>query len=308
MRVLRDKKVLLTGAAGGCGQAMARRFAKEGARLFLVDVDAVGLQSIADECRSVVPDVHAVECDLMCPKRISALTRRLVSTWGKLDILINNAGVCYYGKWHHMSDKQWDTIQSVNLNAPIQLTRELLPALLANRESHVLNVSSMYGYMTTPRCAAYHTTKFALIGLSEALRMEYCRAGLGVTVLCPGFIKTGFFARTSTAGASAPSPPAWLCASPDSVARAAITAIRRNRRFVTVTALARIMHWTRRLSPGLLDKLSRIGRPVTEHGRAKIVAEAKGVLQTSATPSLRPAMQQNIDRIDTAQDDRRRAA
>ena len=278
MRVLRGKRVLLTGAAGGCGQALARRLAATGARLLLVDVDEVSLKAIGDECRSLTPDVSTVCCDLICEQQISALTRKAVSTWGALDVLINNAGVCYYGNCHQMSDQQWDTVLAVNLLAPIQLTRQLLPALLANRESHVLNVSSMYGYLTTPRCAAYHTTKFALVGLSEALRMEYCRAGLGVTVLCPGFVRTNFFTRTSSAEQTVPSPPGWISTTPDKFARAAIQAIRRNRRFVTVTALARIMHWTRRLSPGLLDRLAHLGRPMTDGRRAKFIADAHRAL------------------------------
>lgn len=287
MRVIRGKKVLLTGAAGGCGQALALRLAREGAELFLVDVDTAGLKSIAAACRRLSAEVHTAPCDLACAQQISSLTRRLLNRWEKLDILINNAGVCYYGSSHKMSREQWDAVFAVNLQAPIQLTRELLPTLLANHESHVLNVSSMYGYVTTPRCAAYHTTKFALIGLSEALRMEYCRAGLGVTVLCPGFVKTAFFARTSTGkGGKAPNPPRWLCATPDKVARAAVRAIRRNRRFVTVTALARIMHWTRRISPGLLDSLAQIGRPITLQQRARLVATAQRRLEAVSKPEV----------------------
>ena len=106
---------------------------------------------------------------------------------------MNNAGITYYGKTVEMSDEHWDRVLRINLYAHLQFTRELLPSLLARPEAHVLNTCSMFGLFGAPKLAAYCTTKFALVGFSDALRAEYGRDGLGVTALCPGFVRTNLF-------------------------------------------------------------------------------------------------------------------
>src|SRR3972149_7472572 len=93
-----------------------------------------------------------------------------------------------------MRAQPWDRLLRAKLHWHVQFTRELLPSLLARREAHVLNVCSMFGLVAMPKLAAYCTTKFALVGFSDALRAEYGREGLGVTALCPGLVATNLFA------------------------------------------------------------------------------------------------------------------
>ena len=93
-----------------------------------------------------------------------------------------------------MSAEHWDRLMRINLSSHIQFTRELLPSLLARREAHVLNVCSMFGLLAMPKLTAYCTSKYAMVGFSESLRVEYGREGLGVTALCPGFVATKLFA------------------------------------------------------------------------------------------------------------------
>jgi short-subunit dehydrogenase len=186
----------------------------------------------------------------------------LLDRWGGVDILVNNAGITYYGQTRKMAAEHWDQLLAVNLNAPIQFTRELLPALLSREEAHILNVASICGLVGLGRVAAYTTSKFAIVGLSESLRAEFGRQGLGVTALCPGFVDTNLFAAAPR-GSDRPEnrlPPRWLLATPEAIARRAVKAVYRNDGLVVVQPYARLLYLAKRLSPGLLDLSSRIRR------------------------------------------------
>ncbi len=259
MESLHQKRVLITGAARGLGQALALRLAAEGARLILVDCDSAGLCVTAGLVSESAAEVATFECDLTNSQQISQTVARIRERFQGIDVLINNAGVAWYGTVANMGADDWERVLAVNLLAPIQLIREFLPDLQAQPEAHVLNVSSVYGLIATNRATAYHCTKFALVGLSEALRAECDRNGLGVTAFCPGFMQTDLFGPAED-GKLDRRPPAWLCSSTDRVADKAVKAILRDRRMVVVSPLARVLYATRRVFPGLFDSLYRIGR------------------------------------------------
>jgi short-subunit dehydrogenase len=262
MRDLRGKKALVTGAASGIGRAIALELARDGVELFLVDIDEAGLATVANDARQLGVDVINRGCDVCLPAQISATVAAILERWGGVDILVNNAGITYYGRTEDMSAEHWDRLLRVNLHAHIQFTRELLPSLLARREAHVVNVCSMFGLVGMPKLAAYCTTKFAMVGFSDALRAEYGRDGLGVTALCPGFVSTNLFASAPLGEKSKEHklPPQMLCISPEKVARAAVRAIRRNRRVVVLAPLARLLVGAKRFVPGLMDFLFHLGR------------------------------------------------
>ncbi len=133
---------------------------------------------------------------------------------------------------------------------------------LGRPEAHILNVCSMYGLFATGGCSAYHLSKFGLVGFSEALRAEYCRRGLGVTALCPGFVTTDLFRSMPDTDSDRPhrTPPSWVCTTPERAAEKAVRAIRRNSRLTLVTPLAHLAYYTRRIAPGLLDTIYRFSR------------------------------------------------
>lgn len=261
MRMIRGKKAFVTGAASGIGRALGLALARQGADLFLVDIDGEGLRAIAEEARSHGVEVVTRVCNLREPNEISAAVVAGLATWARIDILVNNAGVAYYGPTHNMTAAQWDRVLAVNLLAPIQLVREFLPTLAALDEAHILNVCSVFGLVTQRKVTAYQTTKFGMVGLSLALRAEYGRAGVGVTALCPGLVRTSMLevAERGRPDKRLPLPPAFLMTTAEHVADRAIAAIRRNKGIVVVSPLARLMWWTMRLAPGLVDWVSREG-------------------------------------------------
>jgi short-subunit dehydrogenase len=261
MKYLKNKRCLLTGAASGIGRELALALAREGVHLYLLDVDAEGLQATIEDCRKLGVVAVGRQCDLSQPTQISGAIADLVARWQYIDLLVNNAGVAYYGPTEKMSGPEWDWLMAINLLAPLQITRELLPMLLARGDAHILNVCSISGMVAGGRFLAYHTSKFGLVGFTEALRAEYNRKGIGVTNLCPGPVSSNLYnSAISGRKQPVPNPPRWLCATPELVARRGLRGIKKNKRLVLVTPLARFLYWAKRISPGLLDGLNHVSR------------------------------------------------
>lgn len=295
MKHLTGKRCLLTGAASGIGRALALRLAREGVHLYLLDVDPAGLQSTIDECRRCGVVAVGRQCDLAQPTQISAAIADLLARWKYIDLLVNNAGVAYYGPTEKMTGPQWDWLMAINLLAPLQITRELLPILLARNGAHILNVCSISGIAAGGRFTAYHTSKFGLVGFTEALRAEYNRKGIGVTNLCPGPVSSNLYNRALSGrnkGQPVPNPPAWLTTSPEWVARCGVRAIKRNKRIVLITPLARLLYAMKRISPGFLDWLNHVSRrkrPVApDTSRAESPSQFD-LARTDNSASLKPS-------------------
>ena len=260
MKELRGRKALVTGAASGIGRAIALALAREKIDLYLLDINEAGLAAVAAEASAMGVEAIPAPSDLMDRSRITAVLAEMRRRWGKLDILVNNAGVVYYGPIDKMTQAQWDWVTGVNLLAPIQITHELLPLLLEQPQSHILNVCSVAGLVAGGRLAAYSTTKFGLIGFSEALRLDLGPRGVGVTALCPGFVKTNLLTsgQSGRPDGTIPEPPAWLCTSDIRVGYAAVKAIRRNKRLVVLSPLGHVAVNVKRFAPWLGDLLTRI--------------------------------------------------
>jgi len=262
MRKIRGKTALITGAASGIGRAIALRLADEGATLFLVDIDEKGLADTASAAKQHGVEVVTRRCNVAEPREVSAAVSEAISRWDGVDILVNNAGITYYGKVERMAADHWDRLMRVNLLSHIQFTYELLPSLLARPEAHVLNVCSVLGLVGMPKVTAYCAAKFGMVGFSEALRNELGRQGLGVTALCPGFVRTNLFTNAPLEAnvEEHKLPPEAITTTPERVANAAVKAIYRNRRLVVMEPFARLMYATKRFAPWLLDGIFHLGR------------------------------------------------
>ena len=262
MRHFHGKTILITGAASGIGRALALRLADEGARLYLLDFDEVGLAATAREAAQRGAVTLARHCDVAQTTDVSAAVRYALRELGGVDVLINNAGITYYGRTAEMSAEHWERLTAVNLLAPMQFIRELLPSMLSRDESHVLNVASICGLVGLGRVAAYSASKFGLVGLSESLRAEYGRNGLGVTALCPGFVDTNLFSSAPLGSdrTEPKRPPRWMMCSPEQVASRGVQAMRRNERMVVMPPYARALYAGKRWFPGLLDFANRFQR------------------------------------------------
>ncbi len=260
MKIIRGKKAVVTGAASGIGRAVALALADEGANLFLIDRDLERLAGVAGEVAERGVEVMMAVCDLAIPSDVATATTRVRVTWNdELHILANCAGIACYGPFHLQTEETWRQVLAVNLLAPMQIIHELLPALAAADEAHILNVCSVAGLVPSRRLAVYQASKFGLVGFTLALRSDYQRDHFGVTALCPGFVRTPLLSNLKDAEGHRrlPTPPDFLCTTPEAVAAIAIDAMRRDRGLVVVTLFAKLAWWLVRFFPHLLDWINR---------------------------------------------------
>lgn len=251
MRNLGGKRALVTGAGSGIGRAIALALARKGVQLFLVDIDPDNLRASAHDADALGVRVLFKICDVSNTEEIKACATACLSDFGGLDILVNCAGLLVYGHVNEMSAESWDAVLAVNLLAPIQFTRELLPALAAQSESHILNVCSLVGLVPARKLASYQTSKFGLVGFSLALRTAYSRYNVGVTALCPSFVDTPMLQQMGPKWyrQSTKFGPLTLLMSPEGVAKRAISAIRRNKGIDVVPSAAKLVWFAYRIAP-----------------------------------------------------------
>jgi short-subunit dehydrogenase len=181
---------LITGAASGIGAALAAGLADKGCRLLLVDRDPVGLEDVARHIRERGIAVETRVVDLVDAEAIRGLPDWAQDRFGRLDILINNAGVALGGRFDetHLEDFEW--LMDINLRAVVRMCHAFLPMLRARPAAQIVNLSSLFGLIAPPGQVAYCTSKFGVRGFSEALRHEFAGSGLGVTVVHPGGVAT----------------------------------------------------------------------------------------------------------------------
>ncbi len=260
MKTIRGKKALVTGASSGIGRAIAVALAREGADLILVGRNEARLEATANEARSNGVTATCFRCDLSQPAEITATVQSIVAA-STIDILVNNAGVIYYGATDQMLHQEAGQILSTNLLAPIQLVHELLPTLLSRPEAHIVNVASIAGLITMRKGSAYQASKFGLVGFSSALRAEYVRYGLGVSVLCPGLVRTPMLDRLAVDPETQKRRTLldWASSTPEHVAEVTIRAIRANKGLVVTAGPLRFVWWLTRLSPRLTGWIMQQG-------------------------------------------------
>ncbi len=200
MNEFKDKVAVVTGAASGIGRGLADRFAAEGMRVVLADVEDDALQAAESEMSDAGATVLAVRTDVSRPEQVDALARKAVERFGAVHIVCNNAGVGSGGLlWEQpIGDLEW--VLSVNLWGVIHGVRAFVPQMLKQGdECHIVNTASMAGLLAGPYMGAYNISKFGVVALSETLHHELAAASggkIGVSVVCPGFVNTNIHDST----------------------------------------------------------------------------------------------------------------
>ena len=223
-----DRRVLLTGAAGGIGGCLARQLAAAGARLALADRDAGGLQRLREELRDAGGPrgaAHvALPTDLSDPEQACALVARAEAALGGVDVLINNAGLLSFRPLEDERPEDTARLFAVNVVAPVLLSRSVLPGFRRRGAGRIVNIGSIFGSIGFAWFASYSASKFALRGFSEALRRELAGPGIGVTYVAPRATRTPLAATFGRMAAAVK----MNLDEPESVARRILRAVERD--------------------------------------------------------------------------------
>src|SRR5579871_4013535 len=185
------RTVLITGGSRGLGLEMARLFAQEGARLALVSRDADELERARIHLNRYHTEVLTIPCDITDRQQVEAMVSHVVGHFGKIDVLINNAGVIQVGPMEMMTLDDYRNSMETHFWGPLYTTLAVLPDMRAKREGRIVNISSIGGKISVPHLLPYSASKHALTGLSEGLCSELQKDNLYVTTVCPGLMRTG---------------------------------------------------------------------------------------------------------------------
>lgn len=258
MTQLNNAVVLITGAAGGFGQELTRQLLEAGSRLILTDLDAAVLEERVAAIRRTVSTGEVLAClavDLADRAGCESLHRQVKALALPIDILINNAGIAFYGRTDEVPVEKWERLMQINLLAPLRLSALFATEMIDRRSGHIVNISSMAGWSGSEGLAYYAASKFGLRGFSEALFNDVKQYNVRVTAVYPFFSRTPILQveRFGTLAQEDRGLPEHLVTDPAKVIAATIQGIRNNHLHVFPDATAKVIHRLKRYSPKLLD-------------------------------------------------------
>ncbi len=265
MQELRGKVAVVTGAASGIGRAMAERFAAEGMKVVLADIEKGALDRAEADMKAGGATVLPVVTDVSCAADVETLARKTIDAFGAVHVLCNNAGVATSGGLETATHRDWQWVLGVNLWGVIHGIEAFVPRMIASRApGHVVNTASMAGLIASQGLGVYNTSKYAVVGLSETLQKDLRPYNIGVTVICPMGVATNIrrSARNRPAHlanvADATPEPVELIGKrlePAAVAAMTIRAITANRLYVITheEGLEPLRRRFQRLERGIVD-------------------------------------------------------
>jgi len=265
MEKLEGRVAVVTGGASGIGLGIARAFARAGSRLAVLDVEDAALAAASEGLARDGAEVIGLRADVSDPASLEAAAERVVARFGRVDVLVNNAGVLVTGPIVESTAKDWSWLFGVNVLGVAHGVRAFVPRIRAHGEGgHVVNTASVVGLAPLPGFGIYGATKFAVVALSETLRAELAPEGIGVSVLCPGGVRTRIHeaTRNRPAALGGPAPAAAATGAvveagmdPDAVGERVVRAVRRNDLYVLTHPEFRALSAAR--MQGILDAFDR---------------------------------------------------
>lgn len=265
---LQDKRVILTGATGGIGQSVAIQLAKQGAKLALVGTRHDALNDLHEHLKQYHDEIITIPVDLTTEQGQKQIIHDVHARFGGIDILINNAGITEFTEFSEQQPEMMERILKVNIIAPMQLTRRVLPELLDRQSGQVVNIGSTFGSIGFACFTSYSTSKFALRGFSEALRREVAASGVKVTYIAPRAVKT---ALNSSAVNDMAEKVKMNMDHPALVAKKIVTAISKDKKDVYFgfpeSLFVRINSLLPRLVDSALSKQNRVMRDFVHHSQ-----------------------------------------
>ncbi|KYG72383.1 SDR family oxidoreductase [Roseivirga echinicomitans] len=254
---MKNKVVIITGASSGIGKALALEFAKLGAHIVITGRNEARLNEVAEILDGMNTRNLCLQLDVAKEKDNEILVKETVRTFGKIDILINNAGISMRALFEEIEMDVFKKVMDINFYGTLYATKYCLPEILKTKGS-IVGVSSINGYRGTPARTAYTASKYAMNGFMESLRTEVMHRGVHVLVACPGFTGTNIRNAALTAdGTSQGESPRdeGKMMSPEEVAQGIIKAIQKRKRDIVFTSQGKLAVFLNKWMPGRMDKI-----------------------------------------------------
>jgi len=252
----RDRRVLVTGAGSGIGRACARAAARAGASLVLTDIDEPALDAVADAIAADGGAVaHTAALDITDYAAVRAMAADVHDRHGSVDVVMNIAGVAIWGSVERLTHDDWRRTIEVNLMGPIHVIECFVPAMIgARRGGHIVNISSAAGLFGLPWHAPYSATKFGVRGISEVMRFDLRRHGIGVSVVFPGAVNTALVENVHVAGMDRDDPRVQRliarfrghAITPEHAAATILDGVERGRYLIFTSRDIQVTHWLQR--------------------------------------------------------------
>lgn len=254
MKSFKNKVAVVTGAGSGIGQALALELAKGGASLAISDINENSVAETAAQCRALGARVEHYRLDVGSREAIYSHAEAVVRDFGRVNLVINNAGVAVNASVRELSDEDFHWLMNINFWGVVHGTRAFLPHVTASGEGHIVNISSIFGMIGVPKQSAYNAAKFAVRGFTESLRQEMAIEGKAVGVSCvhPGGVRTNI-AKMARKGASDANRDLGQVfdklarTTPEKAAKVILAGVRNNEARIFIGADAKAMDWMQRI-------------------------------------------------------------
>lgn len=192
---LQGKTAIVTGGASGIGRGIAERFAKEGAKVAVADLNAEAAAAAAEAIRSAGGEAMAIAMDVADEAAVNAGVKQMLDAWARVDVLVSNAGIQIVKPVEEFTYEEWRRLTAIHLDGAFLLTKACLPSMYANRFGRVIYMGSVHSKLASPLKAPYVAAKHALLGLARVVAKEGGAKGVAANVICPGFVRTPLVER-----------------------------------------------------------------------------------------------------------------
>lgn len=255
--------VVITGAGSGIGRAIAVRYATHGATVVAADIDEASAKETATLCAGSGRQAFAYACDVADQGAVRNLAHTVEHEHGPVDIVVNNAGVGVAGSFLDTTEDDWTWLRSINLDGVAYGCRAFGESMVSRQHGQIVNIASGAAYLPNRRLASYCATKAAVVMLSRCLRADWAEHGVGVSVVCPGVIKTPILEHTRLRGTAESEKATFargfkFAHSPDQVAKAVVKAASTDKGMVSVGIETQLGYHALRLAPAFNGLVARI--------------------------------------------------
>ncbi|UCB49761.1 MAG: SDR family oxidoreductase [Deltaproteobacteria bacterium] len=266
MKKFKDSVAIVTGGASGIGRALGQELARRGALVIMVDIQTELLEEAVLSITQAGHKAEGVDLDVTDFQAVKGLVENTAARHGRLDYIFNNAGIGVGGEVRDVSIDDWRDVLDVNLFGVVHGVAAAYPLMVEQGHGHIINTASIEGLIPFPGTVSYVASKYGVVGLSNALRVEGADLGVNVSVVCPGYIKTAIFHTSKLIKIDREkmlkSLPHRFGITPEECASVILRGVERNKAIILVTGLAKILWWLHRIHPGWI--LWMMGRKIRE--------------------------------------------